>query len=269
MSPDCSQENWRNRKIYQDFWREKLLISNCNALAIDESTDATDTAQCATFIRGTDHGHNVTEEIASLVPLKDTTTAVYSFFLRNSAPNWMYYSSCSPIWIKQTWMRISSTLLNIPLTTLLKMPFLVCQSNTSCWLSLPIKGWCPQYDLKWCCLVTDFPLLVVSLNFHTWAWCFISVFNFQVLSPAYQDFSKFLPCPLWLHLLPAVQLAHLHKHIVDHVLRVLQRKRVIQKNVFSNQQRLMSGIRFQGNMTPLTVTACSGTLIVELPLFCR
>lgn len=193
----------KQENLSQDFWREKLLISNCNALAIDESTDATDTAQCATFIRGTDHGHNVTEEIASLVPLKDTTTAVYSFFLRNSAPNWMYYSSCSPIWIKQTWMRISSTLLNIPLTTLLKMPFLVCQSNTSCWLSLPIKGWCPQYDLKWCCLVTDFPLLVVSLNFHTWAWCFTSVFNFQVLSPAYQDFSEFLPCPLWLHLLPA------------------------------------------------------------------
>lgn len=200
----------KQENLSQDFWREKLLISNCNALAIDESTDATDTAQCATFIRGTDHGHNVTEEIASLVPLKDTTTAVYSFFLRNSAPNWMYYSSCSPIWIKQTWMRISSTLLNIPLTTLLKKPFLVCQSHRSCWLSLPIKGWCPQYYLKWCCLVTDFPSLVPKPKFSHLSMVFHQCFQFPgSLSSLSRLF--WIPCPLWLHLLPAQ--CNLHTYI--------------------------------------------------------
>ncbi|XP_041419118.1 general transcription factor II-I repeat domain-containing protein 2-like [Xenopus laevis] len=43
------------------------------ALAVDESTDATDTAQLAIFMRGIDNEYNVTEEMASLVPLKDTT----------------------------------------------------------------------------------------------------------------------------------------------------------------------------------------------------
>ena len=37
------------------------------------NTDATDTAQVAIFIRGISHEYNVTEEMASLVPLKDTT----------------------------------------------------------------------------------------------------------------------------------------------------------------------------------------------------
>ena len=43
------------------------------ALATDDSTDATDTAQPAIFISGIDDEFNVTEEMASLVPLKDTT----------------------------------------------------------------------------------------------------------------------------------------------------------------------------------------------------
>ncbi|XP_053434943.1 fatty acid-binding protein, heart-like [Nycticebus coucang] len=40
---------------------------------MDDSTDATHTAQLAIFIRSADDEYNVTEEIASLVPLKDTT----------------------------------------------------------------------------------------------------------------------------------------------------------------------------------------------------
>ena len=40
---------------------------------MDDSTDDTDTAQVAIFIRGTDDEYNVTEEMASLLPLKVTT----------------------------------------------------------------------------------------------------------------------------------------------------------------------------------------------------
>ncbi|VEN48298.1 unnamed protein product [Callosobruchus maculatus] len=43
------------------------------ALALDESTDMTDTAQIAIFIRGVDAHFNKTEELAALYPLKDTT----------------------------------------------------------------------------------------------------------------------------------------------------------------------------------------------------
>jgi len=39
----------------------KAANFNFFALAIDESTDATDTAQLAVFITGTDNEHNVTE----------------------------------------------------------------------------------------------------------------------------------------------------------------------------------------------------------------
>ncbi|XP_067123968.1 general transcription factor II-I repeat domain-containing protein 2-like [Centruroides vittatus] len=42
-------------------------------LAMDESTDATDTAQFAIFIRGINDEYSVTEEMLLLVPLKDTT----------------------------------------------------------------------------------------------------------------------------------------------------------------------------------------------------
>ena len=38
-----------------------------------DSTDTADTAQLAIFIRGVDDEYDVTEEMASLVPLKDTT----------------------------------------------------------------------------------------------------------------------------------------------------------------------------------------------------
>ncbi|XP_023227897.1 general transcription factor II-I repeat domain-containing protein 2A-like [Centruroides sculpturatus] len=43
------------------------------SLAMDESTDATDTAQLAVFIRGINDEYSVTEEMLSLVSLKDTT----------------------------------------------------------------------------------------------------------------------------------------------------------------------------------------------------
>ena len=40
---------------------------------MDDSTDTTDEAQLDIFIRGIDEEYNVMEEVASLVPLKDTT----------------------------------------------------------------------------------------------------------------------------------------------------------------------------------------------------
>ena len=40
---------------------------------MDNSTDLIDMAQLTIFIGGIDDGYNVTEEMASLVPLKDTT----------------------------------------------------------------------------------------------------------------------------------------------------------------------------------------------------
>ncbi|XP_061686716.1 general transcription factor II-I repeat domain-containing protein 2-like, partial [Syngnathoides biaculeatus] len=45
------------------------------SVAIDESTDITDVAQLAIFIRGVDKTLNVTEEFLELVPMIDTTTA--------------------------------------------------------------------------------------------------------------------------------------------------------------------------------------------------
>lgn len=44
------------------------------SVAIDESTDITDVAQLAIFIRGTDETLTVTEEFLELVPMTDTTT---------------------------------------------------------------------------------------------------------------------------------------------------------------------------------------------------
>ncbi|KAL6484918.1 hypothetical protein MHYP_G00069630 [Metynnis hypsauchen] len=45
------------------------------SVAVDESTDITDVAQLAIFIRGVDETLIVTEEVLELVPTTDTTTA--------------------------------------------------------------------------------------------------------------------------------------------------------------------------------------------------
>ncbi|GBP36776.1 General transcription factor II-I repeat domain-containing protein 2A [Eumeta japonica] len=44
------------------------------SIALDESTDLSDTAQLAIFIRGVDKEFTVTEELLALRPLKGTTT---------------------------------------------------------------------------------------------------------------------------------------------------------------------------------------------------
>ncbi|CAH1105999.1 unnamed protein product [Psylliodes chrysocephalus] len=57
---------------------EKTLIERSShfvyySVALDESTDLTDTAQLAVFIRGIDRNFSVTEEMAALVPMKGIT----------------------------------------------------------------------------------------------------------------------------------------------------------------------------------------------------
>lgn len=54
---------------------EKVKTFVAFSVAIDESTDITDVAQLAIFIRGVDKDLNVTEEFLEMVPMKDTTTA--------------------------------------------------------------------------------------------------------------------------------------------------------------------------------------------------
>ena len=49
------------------------------SVANDKSTDVTDIAQLAIFIRGVDETLTITEEFLELVPMKDTTTANYIF----------------------------------------------------------------------------------------------------------------------------------------------------------------------------------------------
>ena len=46
------------------------------AIALDESTDSTDTAQVAISVTGINATFDITEELASLISLKDTTTGV-------------------------------------------------------------------------------------------------------------------------------------------------------------------------------------------------
>ena len=54
----------------------KDVISQCVyfSIALDESTDITDTAQLAVFARLVDKNFNVTEELLEVIPLKGTTT---------------------------------------------------------------------------------------------------------------------------------------------------------------------------------------------------
>ena len=46
-----------------------------SSVAIDESTDTTDIAQLAIFIRGVDDNFQISEEFVELAPMKGTTTA--------------------------------------------------------------------------------------------------------------------------------------------------------------------------------------------------
>ena len=59
---------------------------------IDDSTDATDTAELAIFIQGIDDEYNVTEELASLVPLKDTTESRVLYEAVKSMLKWFSLS---------------------------------------------------------------------------------------------------------------------------------------------------------------------------------
>lgn len=54
--------------------RSRIASFQFFSLALDESTDANDTAQLAVFIRGVDSEFTITEELLSLVPMKGTTT---------------------------------------------------------------------------------------------------------------------------------------------------------------------------------------------------
>lgn len=51
----------------------------CYALAVDEAMDDTDTAQIAIYFREIGSKYNVTEEIDSLVPLKDKMKSLYLY----------------------------------------------------------------------------------------------------------------------------------------------------------------------------------------------
>ena len=60
--------------------KEKIKEFTNFSLAVDESTDAVDTAQLAVFIRGINSNFEITEELLKCVPLTGTTTAndIYS-----------------------------------------------------------------------------------------------------------------------------------------------------------------------------------------------
>ena len=67
-------------------------------LAIDENNDATDMAQFAFFIRGTDNKYNVTEEMSSLVPLKDTTESLDLYEAVEKYIKVIFFNLCQYIW---------------------------------------------------------------------------------------------------------------------------------------------------------------------------
>ena len=55
--------------------KERAKDFMCYSLALDDSTDVTNTSQLAIFIRGVDCNMDVTEELLDLIPMHGTTTA--------------------------------------------------------------------------------------------------------------------------------------------------------------------------------------------------
>jgi glutaredoxin-related protein len=55
--------------------KEKITRLEAFSIALDDSTDAPDTAQLAIFIQGVDVDFNITEKLLALQPLKGTTTS--------------------------------------------------------------------------------------------------------------------------------------------------------------------------------------------------
>ena len=69
------QPEERGKSIERNF-ESKAANFKCYALVIYESTDAIDMVQLVIFISNIDNEYNVTKEIASFLPLKDTTTSL-------------------------------------------------------------------------------------------------------------------------------------------------------------------------------------------------
>ena len=65
---------------------------------MDDGSDATDTAQLAVFIRGIDDKYNVTEEMASFVPLKDTTKSRDLYEAVKKYIKAIFSGHCQHIW---------------------------------------------------------------------------------------------------------------------------------------------------------------------------
>ena len=60
-----------NLKSSQEDYFEKLQFFS---IAIDESTDTTDTAQLVVFVRGIKENFHILGEFVKLIPMKNTTT---------------------------------------------------------------------------------------------------------------------------------------------------------------------------------------------------
>ena len=65
---------------------------------MDDSTDATDAAQLAIFITGIDDEYNVTAEMASLMPLKDTTKSRDLYEAVKKYIKAIFSGHCQHIW---------------------------------------------------------------------------------------------------------------------------------------------------------------------------